>query len=819
MQIKINMKLKKIVKKNQQKKKEENIPKESNKNPIKNLPKGENKNESGNNVLILKNNKNPEKDKVKEKDKNNDLIDNNDNNDSQKKGNEKEINNDLIDNDNNDSKKKDNEKKINNNLIDNDNNDSQKKDNEKEINNDLIYTDNNDSQKKNNEKEINNDLIDNNDNNDSQKKDNEKENNNDLIDNDNNDSQKKDNEKEINNDLIDNNDNNDSQKKDNEKEINGDLIQGDQKNKEEKSFMKKREENAYDKDSNKDISRFDPSNFIDKESENDSISRNSNPNKNNPLFKSKYEEEKSLDYINITVNNEDDKNIQKNANPPKKKESKSTNNAIPDKQNENSKDKNTSVNDNNNIMSNIFQNADKSSEDTHKDLYKQYDDDPKKSKLIEHYIVQKRIYSEEVIDRVDYDEALELEKDLAKTEKSSTGKEEARSFCQMFKRMILNNNTILFVFKCHDKNDCYTKIVVGILSACLYVFVNILIMIKGPSLHLYLRKDKGKFNCLSFFVNLLLPYVIFYFSILKLKKDLSIEGFLNKKYFTLYKILCDFTIDKKKIKKSKNNNIKEKDEDTVIISFQNKKNEEEKEKPKKKKNKSAENYEILNELRLQIHNLEAKISKKRNENQKETLKLFYGGLILILLNWYYMICFLGIYENSYDCLAMNILMSVISSLIVSFAVYLISSSFRRCALVKKCGCLFSISEFFNPQNKYFCFKKFCSCCCSCFFFKHISCICSMICCCCYNEKEIEEYIEKVRREQKYNKTKEKAEKAKKAKKEKAKKEEEKKEKEKEKEKNLKNENDENLISNPKNIEIKIYNELINTKNNDMNETY
>ena len=121
----------------------------------------------------------------------------------------------------------------------------------------------------------------------------------------------------------------------------------------------------------------------------------------------------------------------------------------------------------------------------------------------------------------------------------------------MFKRMILNNNTILFVFRCCDKNDCYTKIVVGILSACLYVFVNILIMIKGPSLHLYLRKDKGKFNCLSFFVNLLLPYVIFYFSILKLKKDLSIEGFLNKKYFTLYKILCDLTIDKKKIKKSK----------------------------------------------------------------------------------------------------------------------------------------------------------------------------------------------------------------------------------------------------------------------------
>ena len=165
----------------------------------------------------------------------------------------------------------------------------------------------------------------------------------------------------------------------------------------------------------------------------------------------------------------------------------------------------------------------------------------------------------------------------------------------------------------------------------------------------------------------------------------------------------------------------------------------------------------INTARLRFHNIESKISKKKNEHQRGMKRIFIGGSILILLNWYYMCCFLGIYENSYDCLAMNLVMSVFSSIMVSFAVYLISISFRRCAIVKKRECLFSISEFFNPQNKYFYCKKTCSCCCSCFFFKHISCICSKICCCWYNEKEIEDYIDQVRRKQKAKRAKEKKE--------------------------------------------------------------
>jgi hypothetical protein len=251
----------------------------------------------------------------------------------------------------------------------------------------------------------------------------------------------------------------------------------------------------------------------------------------------------------------------------------------------------------------------------------------------------------------------------------------------------------------------------------------------------------------------------------------------------------DFTLYKDQKKKSKNNDIGEKDANILIVKDKNKEKEKEKEKekvkekPKKEKNDKNEKNKLVNQLGLEIHNLETKISKKKNEYQKETQKLFWGGLILILLNWYYMCCFLGIYENSYDCLAMNLVMSVFSSIMVSFAVYLISISFRRCAIVKKRECLFSISEFFNPQNKYFCCKKICSCCCSCFFFKHISCICSKICCCWYNEKEIEDYIDQVRRKQKAKRAKEKKDAKDKAKKEKEAKE--------AKEKNLK---DVNIIS-------------------------
>ena len=715
-----------------------------------------------NKELIDKNDINSKYNNKEEENNGKGLIDINDNNSKNNNKEEENINKELIDiNDNNSKNNNKEEENINKEPIDiNDNNNKEGENN----NNELIDINDNNYQNNGKEGENNNkELININDNNSKNINKEEENKNKILIDTNDNDYQNNDSENEIKIMNLININNNNSKNNDNEKEnkIN-DLIQGDHEK--DKSLIKK--EPDYEKDSEqssiKDFSRFEPSNF-DKESENDFIPRNSkiNDNRKSKLSYSKNNVKKSLEFIFSSINNEDDKNLQNKANPPKGKKK---NKSIHIEQKKDSKRNNTSVNDNN-MLSKIYEPNDSDNQGSRSSsrFTRKVKDHSDVEVLLEKYKKEKEKYSEKIIDRVEYKKALVMEKDLASNQDSSKQKERARSLCEMCRTMISHNFTIIFVFRPGDKNDCFTKIAVGILSACLYVFVNLLIMIKGPSLHLYLRKDKGKFDCISFFVNLFLPYFIFYFSILKLKKDLSIEEFLNENYYELYSILYDFTVDKKHLKKSKNNAIEEKDANILTINDKNKVNEKVEEKPKKKKdeeNEKNEKNEILNELRLKIHNLEAKISKKKNEYQKESQKLFWGGLILILLNFYYMCCFLGIYENSYDCLAMNLAMSVFSSIIVSFSVYLISSSFRRCSLVKKCGCLFSISEFFNPQNKYFCCKKICSCCCSCFFFKHISCICSKICCCWYNEKEIEDYIEQLRRKQKEKKRAEKLKKAK-----------------------------------------------------------
>jgi len=286
-----------------------------------------------------------------------------------------------------------------------------------------------------------------------------------------------------------------------------------------------------------------------------------------------------------------------------------------------------------------------------------------------------------------------------------------------------------------DGNDGYTRISVLILTIVLYIFVNIIIMTKGYSLHLYLRKDKEKFHFLSFLTNLFVPYLLFYVSILRLKQAVSIKEFMDEQYYRFFTHLSIYYDNKKKKKKDSNG---------------------------------------INSLSLHLHNIEAKISKKKNEHQKGMKRIFIGGSILILLNWYLMSCFLGIYENSLDCLSINLFISILSSILVSLLVYLISASLRICALKKekdkdkdkdkdkkedkekekqkkvKCeikdclkGILFYISQIFNPQYKFFCFCCFFKSCFSCFLFKCLSKICSLICCCCFSEDSFEDYKEEI----------------------------------------------------------------------------
>ena len=72
--------------------------------------------------------------------------------------------------------------------------------------------------------------------------------------------------------LININDNNSQNNDKKEKNKIDYLIKGDQKSEKEKSFIKKRKEKYNIDYSEKDFSWFEPSNIIEKESENDSIS-------------------------------------------------------------------------------------------------------------------------------------------------------------------------------------------------------------------------------------------------------------------------------------------------------------------------------------------------------------------------------------------------------------------------------------------------------------------------------------------------------------------------------------------------------------------
>ena len=99
-----------------------------------------------------------------------------------------------------------------------------------------------------------------------------------------------------------------------------------------------------------------------------------------------------------------------------------------------------------------------------------------------------------------------MEKKLNRIEYSLI-KEDKRNFIQIFYEMILNNCTFIFPFR--DKNDIFIRISVPLITLNFYIFVNITIMLNLSSLHLYRRKNKEEFKPLSFFVNILIPFIFF----------------------------------------------------------------------------------------------------------------------------------------------------------------------------------------------------------------------------------------------------------------------------------------------------------------------
>ena len=217
--------------------------------------------------------------------------------------------------------------------------------------------------------------------------------------------------------------------------------------------------------------------------------------------------------------------------------------------------------------------------------------------------------------------------------------------------LIKNNSTLLFVISC-DKNDLFTKVSVLILALSFYIFINILFMFNTSLLHLYIGKDPDFENSRPIYVvmNLLVPFLLLYIPIMLLKKITSIREFI-------YEQIYEFGI--------------------VVDAYENKK---------------------INpaQTQLRLHDIETQISKFKNLMDYWEKKVFWGGFIFLLFNFFLTTSFCGIYKNSFGCLITNTLVSIAFTISISFIFFLISTILRRYGLSNKGIMAFYISALLNP---------------------------------------------------------------------------------------------------------------------------
>ena len=224
-----------------------------------------------------------------------------------------------------------------------------------------------------------------------------------------------------------------------------------------------------------------------------------------------------------------------------------------------------------------------------------------------------------------------------------------------------DNGLIYFLFGC-GKNDILTRMTLFLLTITLYLFVNVMIMDKNSGLNLYTQKNKEKiiFNALC--SNMFYP-LFTYLIIYTIKRKISVnEFFVNQKY-QLYRILYLFELEKiSKVQKD-----------------------------------------------LGLHNIEAKISLRRNKAECRLWFLFWIGFFFLGFNFYFVSSFCGIYEHSVDCVIWNTVVSIIFSFIVSRVLFLISASIRYYSLRegKENERWFIISCILNPYYVSYCGSNLC----------------------------------------------------------------------------------------------------------------
>ena len=256
-----------------------------------------------------------------------------------------------------------------------------------------------------------------------------------------------------------------------------------------------------------------------------------------------------------------------------------------------------------------------------------------------------------------------LKKKINRVEFEDAKKNDKRSFLNIIWSYEENNGIISFLLKCNE-NDILTRISLFLLTLALYIFINVMIMKSNAELNLYTKKNKEKILGSAISLNMFCPlliYIIIYF----IKRKMTVNEFFVNQYYQLYRVLV--FLEDKKI------NVVQKD--------------------------------------LGLHNIEAKISLRKNKAEFRIWLLFAIGTPFLLFNFLLVSSFCGIYENSVDCVICNTVISIIFSFIFSRVFLFVSASLRYCSLNNngnKNEKLYIVSCLLNPYYLSYCGRKLCS---------------------------------------------------------------------------------------------------------------
>ena len=248
------------------------------------------------------------------------------------------------------------------------------------------------------------------------------------------------------------------------------------------------------------------------------------------------------------------------------------------------------------------------------------------------------------------------------------------SFFSLFLSKYIPHSTLFFIFPWFllTKNDAdgyFVKLVVLVLYIALFMTFNMLTEFDLRHLHLYIHRwNEETDSSVAKFVNIFLPFIILYIPIAWIKKALSITVFCLQ-------------------------------ENAKIEDYE-----------EKYKRRAPGKYQI------KCQQEKSNIKKFRNNMETNSrLVLILGGLLLFF-NWYLATSFCGVYNNSFDCIVVNVLYSILYTKIFSVILHLVSTiikyfDWKNCNKIK-----FFISDFINCKFLVDCsFLWLCRCCYCCFF--------------------------------------------------------------------------------------------------------